>query len=295
MRAPMRSATPGCARRKSARSPRRRRVRATARGVEHTEREAAEARKREEEERRDTRRRPSARPSRRPRSGSAKRKPRRPATAWRAVRCWSLKRTKAPRASAAAPAARGPAAAPSAPNRRAQDPTEQPADGSRSSPPSSDDEERERSVAAFRRRIQRRKREITNEPKEKLVREVTIPEAITIQELANRMAERARRRHQAADEAGPDGEDHRRDRCRYRPADRRGNGPYGQARRRIRRRGRPVRRRRRSGDAACRARRSSPSWAMSITARRRCSTRSARPMWSPARPAASRSISAPIR
>jgi len=53
-------------------------------------------------------------------------------------------------------------------------------------------EERERSDAAFRRRIQRRKREISAEPKEKLVREVVIPEAITIQELANRMAEPAR-------------------------------------------------------------------------------------------------------
>jgi translation initiation factor IF-2 len=53
------------------------------------------------------------------------------------------------------------------------------------------DEERERSVAAFRRRVQRLKGQATGEPKEKLVREVTIPEAITIQELANRMAERA--------------------------------------------------------------------------------------------------------
>jgi translation initiation factor IF-2 len=53
-------------------------------------------------------------------------------------------------------------------------------------------EERERSDAAFRRRIQRRKREIAPEAKEKLIREVTIPEAITIQELANRMAEPAR-------------------------------------------------------------------------------------------------------
>src|ERR671934_1862902 len=53
------------------------------------------------------------------------------------------------------------------------------------------DEERERSVAAFRRRVQRLKRQGIQEPKEKLVREVTIPEAITIQELANRMAERA--------------------------------------------------------------------------------------------------------
>jgi translation initiation factor IF-2 len=54
----------------------------------------------------------------------------------------------------------------------------------------SQDEVRERSVASFRRRVQRLKGHAT-EAKEKLVREVTIPEAITIQELANRMAERA--------------------------------------------------------------------------------------------------------
>jgi translation initiation factor IF-2 len=53
-------------------------------------------------------------------------------------------------------------------------------------------EVRERSVASFRRRTQRLLRGAAgNEAKEKLVREVTIPEAITIQELANRMAERA--------------------------------------------------------------------------------------------------------
>jgi translation initiation factor IF-2 len=52
------------------------------------------------------------------------------------------------------------------------------------------DEERERSVAAFRRRVQRLKGHANDEPKEKLVREVIIPETITIQELANRMAER---------------------------------------------------------------------------------------------------------
>ena len=52
-------------------------------------------------------------------------------------------------------------------------------------------EVRERSVASFRRRVQRLKGHAASEPKEKLVREVTIPEAITIQELANRMAERA--------------------------------------------------------------------------------------------------------
>jgi translation initiation factor IF-2 len=53
------------------------------------------------------------------------------------------------------------------------------------------DEERERSVAAFRRRTQRLNKGHAIEAKEKLVREVTIPEVITIQELANRMAERA--------------------------------------------------------------------------------------------------------
>jgi translation initiation factor IF-2 len=53
------------------------------------------------------------------------------------------------------------------------------------------DEVRERSVASFRRRNQRMTGHRDSEPKEKLVREVTIPETITIQELANRMAERA--------------------------------------------------------------------------------------------------------
>jgi translation initiation factor IF-2 len=53
------------------------------------------------------------------------------------------------------------------------------------------DDVRERSIASFRRRTQRLKGHQSNEPKEKLVREVVIPEAINIQELANRMSERA--------------------------------------------------------------------------------------------------------
>jgi translation initiation factor IF-2 len=53
------------------------------------------------------------------------------------------------------------------------------------------DDVRERSVAAFRRRTQRLKGHAANEQKEKLIRDVTIPDAITIQELANRMSERA--------------------------------------------------------------------------------------------------------
>jgi translation initiation factor IF-2 len=54
------------------------------------------------------------------------------------------------------------------------------------------DDVRERSIASFRRRTQRlTKGHQSNEPKEKLIREVIIPEAITLQELANRMAERS--------------------------------------------------------------------------------------------------------
>jgi translation initiation factor IF-2 len=53
------------------------------------------------------------------------------------------------------------------------------------------DEVRERSVASFRRRVQRITGHRDSEPKEKIAREVIIPETITIQELANRMAERS--------------------------------------------------------------------------------------------------------
>ena len=52
-----------------------------------------------------------------------------------------------------------------------------------------EEDERTRSVAAFRRRTQRLKGHVA-EQKEKLSREVVLPETITIQELANRMAER---------------------------------------------------------------------------------------------------------
>ncbi|CAN1569755.1 translation initiation factor IF-2 [Rhabdaerophilaceae bacterium] len=54
----------------------------------------------------------------------------------------------------------------------------------------SDQDERTRSVAAFKRRVQRMKGQNANEPREKILRDVIIPEAITIQELANRMSER---------------------------------------------------------------------------------------------------------
>ena len=55
----------------------------------------------------------------------------------------------------------------------------------------SGEEERTRSVAAFRRRTQRLKGHGSQDQKEKIAREIVLPEAITIQELASRMSERA--------------------------------------------------------------------------------------------------------
>ena len=55
----------------------------------------------------------------------------------------------------------------------------------------SGDEARGRSLSSMRRRQEKFKRSLHNEPREKIQREVVLPETITIQELANRMAERA--------------------------------------------------------------------------------------------------------
>ncbi|MEO0944613.1 MAG: translation initiation factor IF-2, partial [Pseudomonadota bacterium] len=55
-----------------------------------------------------------------------------------------------------------------------------------------DDGERERSLASIKRQREREKaRAAAKAPREKIIREVVIPETITISELANRMAERA--------------------------------------------------------------------------------------------------------
>lgn len=55
-----------------------------------------------------------------------------------------------------------------------------------------EDGERARSMAQIRRQRERaRKQSHGSEPQQKIIREVTIPEVISIQELANRMAERA--------------------------------------------------------------------------------------------------------
>ncbi|QJP15357.1 translation initiation factor IF-2 [Starkeya sp. ORNL1] len=55
----------------------------------------------------------------------------------------------------------------------------------------SGDDERQRSLASYRRRNQRMSGHRQAEVKEKIAREVIVPETISIQELANRMAERA--------------------------------------------------------------------------------------------------------
>ena len=56
----------------------------------------------------------------------------------------------------------------------------------------SGNDERTYSVASMRRRIQREKRQNTQQQdQQKVARDVTIPETITVQELANRMSERA--------------------------------------------------------------------------------------------------------
>ncbi len=55
-----------------------------------------------------------------------------------------------------------------------------------------DEEQRERSLASLRRQRERLKKQaLAPEPRKKILREVQLPEVITIQELANRMAERS--------------------------------------------------------------------------------------------------------
>jgi translation initiation factor IF-2 len=55
----------------------------------------------------------------------------------------------------------------------------------------SDEDARSRSLSSMRRRQEKFKRALHQEPREKISREVVLPETITIQELAGRMAERA--------------------------------------------------------------------------------------------------------
>ena len=55
----------------------------------------------------------------------------------------------------------------------------------------SDDDARGRSLSSMRRRQEKFRRSQSSQPREKIAREVILPETITIQELANRMSERA--------------------------------------------------------------------------------------------------------
>jgi translation initiation factor IF-2 len=156
---------------------------------ERTEREAAEARKRDEEDRRrhdeEAKRKAEQEAKKRFGEEEAKAKPGTP-LALRAQAA-EAEEDEAPRTTrrGAGPARPAPAPKPTrpGPEKRRGRLTVVTA--------LSQDEIRERSVASFRRRVQRLKGQQSAEPKEKLIREVTIPEAITIQELANRMAERA--------------------------------------------------------------------------------------------------------
>ena len=186
MPAPMRSPTRACARPKSARSPRKRPAAApAAKSVDRSEREAAEARKREEEERRkhDEETKRKAGEVAKKRFGAEET----PRTGPGARLTLEADDEEAPRGRRPG-AARAPTAPRAAPRAGAEKAARTP---HRWSTALRADEVRERSVASFRRRTQRLKGVASSEPKEKLVREVTIPEAITIQDLANRMSERA--------------------------------------------------------------------------------------------------------
>jgi translation initiation factor IF-2 len=164
------------------------RRRAEREGRERLEREAAEGRKREEEDRRrhedETKRKAEQEAKKRFGEEEAKRTPLAPG----ARAAIEAEEEEAPRTARRGPGgAARPAPAPKTPRVGA----EKRRGRLTLVTALKEDEERQRSDAAFRRRVQRLKRQVTNEPKEKIVREVTIPEAITIQELANRMAERA--------------------------------------------------------------------------------------------------------
>jgi translation initiation factor IF-2 len=199
--------------------------RASREGIEQAEREAAETRRKAEEERHrheeEAKRKAETEAKKRFGEAEAAAAPR-PAAAAAAATAPTTARAPTPTARPATPGARTPASVPTvrAPG-VAAGPDED--DGPRqirrgpggairpAAPPKTTqkpgpqkqrgrltvvtaltaDDVRERSIASFRRRTQRLKGHASNEQKEKLIREVIIPEAITIQELANRMSERA--------------------------------------------------------------------------------------------------------
>jgi translation initiation factor IF-2 len=157
---------------------------------ERAEREAAEARKRDEEHRRkhdDETKRKADEVARKRLGGETETAV--PRTGGRPV--LEAEEEEAPRFRRGPGGAVRAAPPPQRPTRAAKTATERPRGRLTLVTALTADEVRERSEASFRRRERRRTKEATGEPKDKIVREVTIPEAITIQELANRMAERA--------------------------------------------------------------------------------------------------------
>ena len=157
-------------------------IRAEREAIEQTERAAAEARKREEEERRkhDEATKKKADEVAKKRFGEGE-TPARPGA--RAVAA-EPDEDEAPKFRRGPGGAMRPAAPPQRPTRAAKTATERPRGRLTLVTALSADEVRERSEASFRRRERRRTSEKSNEPREKLVRDVTIPEAITIGDLA---------------------------------------------------------------------------------------------------------------
>src|SRR5437763_2493869 len=192
------------------------RRRASREGIEQAEREAAEARRKAEEERHrlEEEAKRKAEVEAKKRFGEAEAKTATAPTTAAARPATAARPAAGARAAAAVPAARAPGVAADAtdedegprqvrrgpggavravpPPKTTQKPGPQKQRGRLTVVTALNaDDVRERSIASFRRRTQRLKGHASNEPKEKLIREVTIPEAITIQELANRMSERA--------------------------------------------------------------------------------------------------------
>jgi translation initiation factor IF-2 len=169
-------------------------IRAQRDAIEKSEREAAEARKREEDDRRkhDEETKKKADEVAKKRFGEGETA----TTARPALRpgvrpALEAEEEEAPKFRRGPGGAMRPAAPPQRPTRAAKTATERPR-GRLTLVTALNDEVRERSTASFHRREQRRhKAMMGNEPREKISREVTIPEAITIQELANRMSERS--------------------------------------------------------------------------------------------------------
>jgi translation initiation factor IF-2 len=170
-------------------------IRAQREAIEKSEREAAEARKREEDERRkhDEETKKKADEVAKKRFGEGETA----TTARTALRPGvrpqlEAEEEEAPKFRRGPGGAMRPAPPPKRPTRAAQTATERPRGRLTLVNALNTDDVRERSAASFHRREQRRhKAMMGNEPREKISREVTIPEAITIQELANRMSERS--------------------------------------------------------------------------------------------------------